>query len=95
MAINADPAMPSAKVVYGWMRKEAEFREMVTEARREWLDWLAFDADNMADRVLAGEPLGKVKRQVARIEGRIGRMTPKHYRWRGRGAHDGRDGSSR
>ena len=26
MAINADPAMPSAKVVYGWMRTQAEFR---------------------------------------------------------------------
>ena len=80
MSINADPAMPSAKVVYTWIRTEAEFREMVMAARREWLDWLAFDADNIADLVLVGEPLRQVKRRVARIEARIGRQIAKHYR---------------
>lgn len=80
MSINADPAMPSAKVVYTWMRKETEFRDMVTEARREWLAWLAFEADREADEALAGARLGAVKRKVARIEARIGRLTPKHYR---------------
>jgi hypothetical protein len=80
MSINADPAMPSAKVVYGWMRKEAEFRDMAIEARRWWLGWLAFHAENVADQATAGAPLARIKRKVARIEARIGRLTPKHYR---------------
>jgi hypothetical protein len=80
MAINADPAMPSAKVVYGWMRTVAEFRDMVIEARRWRLDWLAFHAENTADLATVGEPLSRVKRKVARIEARIGRLTAKHYR---------------
>ncbi len=80
MAINADPAMPSAKVVYGWMRTQAEFRAMVIAARRWRLDRLAFDIDHVADLALAGEPLGAVRREVARIEARIGRLTAKHYR---------------
>jgi hypothetical protein len=80
MAINADPAMPSARVVYRWMRTEAEFRDMVIEARREWLDWLAFHANNVADLATVGEPLAEIKRRVARIEARIGRLSAKHYR---------------
>lgn len=80
MSINADPAMPSARVVYRWMRTQAEFRDMVIEARRWWLGWLAFQADMEADRALAGAPLASVKRRVARIEARIGRLSAKHYR---------------
>jgi hypothetical protein len=81
MAVNADPAMPSAKVVYGWMRREPEFREMVMEARGWWLGWLEFHRDNVADLAVAGRgSLAQVKRRVARIEARIGRLTPKHYR---------------
>ena len=80
MAINADPAMPSAKVVYTWMRKEAEFRDMVIAARRRWLGWLAFEAENVADLALVGEHLPTIKRRVAALEARIGRLTPKRYR---------------
>ena len=80
MSINADAAMPSARVVYRWMRTEAEFRDMAVEARRWWLGWLAFDADNVADLATVGEPLGAIKRKVARIEARIGRLSAKHYR---------------
>jgi hypothetical protein len=80
MSINADPAMPSPKVTYHWMRTEADFRDRVTEARRAWLAWLAFEADMAADEAMAGAPLVAVKRKVARLEARIGRLTPKHYR---------------
>jgi hypothetical protein len=82
--ICAEPGMPSMKAVYGWLRRQPEFLAMYTEAKREAVSWLAFQAEMAADEVL-GRPLSDasfaaIKRRVARIEGRIGLLAAKTYR---------------
>lgn len=82
--ICEDPAMPSRSQVYGWLRRQPEFVAMYMEAKREAVSWLAFQAEMAADRVLDGVPsraaFSAIKREVARIEGRIGLVAPKIYR---------------
>jgi len=57
---------------------------MYTEAKREAVDWLAFQAEMAADEARARLPsraaFAAIKRRVARIEGRIGRLAAKTYR---------------
>lgn len=78
MSINADPAMPSARVVYRWLKTEPAFREMVMEARAYWLGWLEYQRDAAVARVTP-ETFRQTKAAVAKLEGRIGRVTPKIY----------------
>lgn len=74
-AINAQADMPSAKVVYRWLKTEPEFREMVAEARDEALNWLAFQRELAIESAL--EDFRRAKAETARLEGRIGRLMPK------------------
>ncbi len=77
--ISADPGMPSAKCIYRWLKDIPEFRAMYVaaraaqQARLEWLIYLAADA--------VGETgLAAAKAEVARLEGRIGRLRAKVWR---------------
>lgn len=85
--VTADPAMPSAKAVYGWLRREPEFRAMYAEAVEVRRLGLEFEIDRVLDRLEDGpataEGLRSAKRAVALWEGRIRRLTPKLYRDRG------------
>lgn len=79
-AVNATPGFPSAKVVYRWLKTEPAFAAMVGEAREKNIWRLRMAADMEADKALevaTWEQFRKVKRKVARIEGRMGRLTPK------------------
>lgn len=75
MAINARPEMPSAKVVYRWLKTEPEFRDMVAEARSSQINRLAFERELAIDSAI--EDFGRAKRETARLEGRMGRLMPK------------------
>jgi hypothetical protein len=75
--------MPSSKVVYTWLRKFPEFRAQYIEAcrRREVGLWCKRDMviDRSIDQGIAFHiPSGNA--EIAWIEGRIGRLTPKIYR---------------
>jgi len=80
MSINADPAMPSAKVVYRWLRTEPAFRAMVMAARRHAVGWLEFQSLVAWDEL---EPVrgsaARVARKAETLLGRAGRITPKVY----------------
>ena len=82
--ICAEPQMPSLKAVYGWLRRQPEFTAMYTEAKREAVDWLAFQAEMAADEALVRLPsraaFAAIKRRVARIEGRAGMLAARTYR---------------
>lgn len=73
------PGMPSCKAIYRWLRNEPEFRALYVKAcywrceRHVWeIESVAEDATPATFRA--------AKRQVAWLEGRIGRLTPKKYR---------------
>ena len=71
------PGMPSFKAIYGWMRRRPEFEAMYVEACR--LRTFAVEAEigEVVERVLLGVPPSVLNREIAAIEGRAGRMTPK------------------
>jgi terminase small subunit-like protein len=77
------PGMPSFKAVYGWMRRFPEFRAQYIEAcrLREVGLWIERDMviDRAMDMGLAFDPR-QGNAEIAAIEGRIGRLTPKIYR---------------
>lgn len=82
-AVVRRPGMPSSKMVYTWMRRFPEFQARYVEAcrRREVGLWLARDAviDRSIDRPLTFDRKGG-DAEIAAIEGRIGRLTPKIHR---------------
>ena len=81
--ICADPQMPSCKAVYGWLRRHPEFEAMYVAAKREAVGRLAWQAEMAADRALdaaSAAQLRTIKRRVARIEGRMGRLKARTYR---------------
>jgi hypothetical protein len=81
--ICADPQMPSAKAVYGWLRRHPEFEAMYMAAKREAVAWLSWQAEMTADRALEAGSMAQlraVQKKVARIEGRIGRLRARTYR---------------
>ena len=81
MSVSADPAMPSAKAVYRWLKRFPEFREMYVKARRVQRFNLEFDIHLVADEVLDGRTsLADGKRAVAWLEGRFGRLAPKTWK---------------
>lgn len=79
MAISADPAMPSARCVYRWLRNEAEFREMYDAARAAQQRWLEVQI-HMACDLVEVIGLAQAKRRVAALQGRIGRMRARTWR---------------
>jgi hypothetical protein len=82
--VCAEPGMPSCKAVYGWLRRYPEFVAMYVAAKREAIVWLGFRIEMIVDQTLDG-PISAaqfraIKRRAARLEGQIGRLTPKTYR---------------
>lgn len=77
--VVAMPGMPSFKVLYGWVRRRPAFRAMFIEACDWRAGWLGFQIEMAVDAVTPFT-LASAKRQVAALEGRIGRLTPKIYR---------------
>ena len=78
MAVSADPAMPSAKQVYRWLRRFPEFRAMYMAARRAQQFGLELDIHMVVDQVQEGLiSLTDGKREAARLQGRMGRLGPK------------------
>lgn len=77
--VSAEPGMPSAKQVYGWLKRVPEFREMYVEARARQRRRLMLAVHETIDRV--GE-LGfrHADRRVAWLEGRMGRLAPKVWK---------------
>jgi hypothetical protein len=81
MSVSTDPAMPSARAVYRWLKRFPEFREMYVKARRVQHLNLEFDIHLVADEVLDGRmDLADGKRAVARLDGRFGRLAPKTWK---------------
>jgi hypothetical protein len=77
--VVARPGMPSSKVLYTWLRRRPEFRAMFIEACDWRAGWLAFQIE-IAVEQSTPFTLALAKQQVARLESRIGRLTPKIYR---------------
>lgn len=77
-----DPRLPTPKMVYRWLRQRPEFRAMYERARARQRRMLQIDIDFVVDRVESAYDLPAAKREVAYLEGRIGRLTPKMYRTR-------------
>jgi len=77
--VVASPGMPSFKAVYAWLRRFPEFRLAYVEAcgcREFLLHEMAIEVAGTRGRVdLAG-----AKREVARLDERVGRTAPKKYR---------------
>lgn len=81
--ICAEPGMPSVKAVYGWLKARPEFAAMYVAAKREAVSWLGWQVQMTADRALeagSAAQLAAIKRRVAKLEGRIGRLRAKTYR---------------
>ena len=82
--ICAEPAMPSSKAVYGWLKRQPEFLAMYIQAKRDAVTRLGFQVERIADQALDGAMTAArfraLKRQAARVEGRIGRLKARTYR---------------
>jgi hypothetical protein len=78
-AVVAMPDMPSSKVVYTWIRQRPAFRAMYVEACRRRMMGLELQIDHTIDAAVGGD-LARANAEIAYLEGRIGRLTPKIYR---------------
>jgi hypothetical protein len=82
-AVVGRPGMPTAKMVANWLKRFPAFKALYVEACRRREVGLWFERDMVIDR---GIDMGflidlpRAKAEVAAIEGRIGRLTPKLYR---------------
>lgn len=74
------PGMPSTKAFYGWLKTRPGLRRAYHAACLARMDALQLDLWFAADQVLADGDLARAKAEVAAIEGRMGRLTPKKYR---------------
>ena len=74
------PGMPSFKAIYGWMKRRPDFEAMYVEACRQRAVVFEIDRDMVIERALLGVPLAVLNRELAAIEGRAGRLTPKLHR---------------
>ena len=73
------PGMPSSKAVYAWMRRFPEFKAAYVKA----CEWRAAGLEAQIEQVAdMSTPwtLAADRAEVAMLEGRIGRLTPKIYR---------------
>ena len=84
-AICREPAMPSLKAVYTWLKRFPVFEAMYLVAREEQRMWLELKIEHVAGSCHWTQ-MDAAKAQVARLQERLGRLTPKHYRPRGRAA---------
>jgi hypothetical protein len=77
--VSAEPDMPSFRAIYRWLKDRPDFRATFVEACDWRAGWLQFQIECAAE---AATPftLPEAKAEVARLEGRIGRLTPKTYR---------------
>ena len=76
--LAGDPAMPTPKAVYRWLRRFAEFRAMYARARSDQQIGLMMIRDGVAMMdIETQEDFTRAKAQVARIEGRKGRLGAK------------------
>jgi len=82
-AICHDPAMPSLKAIYTWLKRFPEFEAMYLAAREEQRMWLELKIDHVIGTA-HWSTLDVAKARVAHLRERLGRLTPKHYRPRGR-----------
>lgn len=78
MEITADPNMPSVKAVYTWLKRHEEFLDMYLEAKADQRGWLEFMIEMIVMETTPAT-LKQDQAEVARLEGRIGRLTPKTY----------------
>lgn len=77
--VCAAPDMPAATTVYGWMRRDPEFAQIVRHACRV-RDWaLGEQACEIAGAATA-DNLAQARAQVAALRWRLGSMTPKPRR---------------
>ena len=67
-------------IIYRWLRNHPRFRAGYIAACEEREDRLAFEADMVADEV-TGANFHRIKREVERLEGRIGALRPDVWRW--------------
>lgn len=77
--VLAEPDMPSAKAVYGWLRTRPAFRKAYVAAcdkRAEALELRIFIAEETAIGRLERQP----RAEIDALAGRIGRLVPKKYR---------------
>ncbi len=79
--MRGGPSLPTPKMVYRWRRRRREFRAMYERARATQRRMLQVDIDLVVDGAGAGG-FAAANREIARLEGRIGRLTPKVYRTR-------------
>ena len=84
-AICRDRAMPSLKAVYTWLKRFPVFEAMYLVAREEQRMWLELKIEHVAGSCHWTQ-MDLAKAQVAGLQERLGRLTPKHYRPRGRAA---------
>ncbi len=84
-AICARPDMPSLKAVYTWLKRFPVFEAMYLVAREEQRMWLELKIEHVAGSCHWTQ-LDLAKAQVAQLQERLGRLTPKHYRPGGRAA---------
>jgi hypothetical protein len=82
-AVVRRPGMPSFKVFYTWIRRFPAFQARYVEACRSREVGLRFERDLVIDRAIDdGLAFDRVRANadIAAIEGRIGRLTPKLHR---------------
>jgi len=73
------PCMPSFKAIYGWLRREPEFRAEFIKACGMRALMLEEEAVDIA-RAAMPATVRIAARQIDWLHGRIGRLTPKLYR---------------
>jgi hypothetical protein len=82
-AVVGRPGMPTAKMVATWLKRFPQFRAMYVEACRRREAGLWFERDMVVDRAIdlgLAFDIAQGNAEIAAIEGRIGRLTPKLYR---------------
>jgi len=75
------PGMPSAKVVYTWLRTQPEFRRqyrLACEVRADLFRDMALETVGVCTEATVRD----AKRRLRELEGRIGRMAPRKWRER-------------
>jgi hypothetical protein len=75
-----EAGLSGVPILYRWLRNHPRFRAVYIAACEEREDRLAFDADMLADSVNGGN-FHRIKREVERLEGRIGALRPDVWRW--------------
>jgi transposase-like protein len=75
-----EAGLANVAILYRWLRNHPSFRKVFVAAYEEREDRLAFEADMVAGEVNGGN-FHRIKREVERLEGRIGALRPDIWRW--------------